>query len=47
MNKIVLESARGVKNGKVQLAFSQIVATGAGTNVLGLLNKSDDRFNQQ
>ena len=48
MNKIVLESARRVKNGQVQLAFSQIVNTGtSGTNVLGLLNKSDDRFNQQ
>ena len=48
MKNIVLESARGVKNGKVQLAFSQIVNTGtSGANVLGLLNKSDDRFNQQ
>jgi len=48
MKNIVLESARGVKNGKVQLAFSQIINTGtSGANVLGLLNKSDDRFNQQ
>lgn len=48
MKHIVLESARGVKNGKVQLAFSQIVNTGTSSaNVLGLLNKSDDRFNQQ
>lgn len=48
MDKLVLESAKGVKNGKVQLTFSQIVKTGtAGTNVLGLLNASDDRFNQQ
>ena len=46
--KIVLESARGVKNGKVQLAFSQLIQTGtSNSNVLGLLNKSDDRFNQQ
>jgi len=48
MDKIVLESARGVRNGKVQLTFSQIVNTGfAPKNVLGLLNASDDRFNQQ
>lgn len=48
MNKIVLESAKGVKNGKIQLTFSQIVNTGtSGTNVLGLLNASDERFNQQ
>ena len=48
MNKIVLESAKGVKNGKVMLAFSQIVTTGASSpNVLGLLNASDERFNQQ
>lgn len=48
MKSIVLESAKGVKNGKVQLCFSQIVETGAApTNILGLLNKSDDRFNQQ
>jgi hypothetical protein len=47
MKSIVLESAKGVKNGKVQLCFSQIVETGtAPTNILGLLNKSDDRFNQ-
>jgi len=49
MNKLVLESARGVKNGKVQLAFSQVVrtASSSGPNVLGLLNEDDDRFNQQ
>jgi hypothetical protein len=47
MNAIVLESAKGVKNGKVQLCFSQIVETGkTSTNILGLLNASDDRFNQ-
>jgi len=45
---IVLESARGVRNGKVQLTFSQIVNTGSSnTNVLGILNASDERFNQQ
>ena len=48
MNKLVLESAKGVKNGKIQLTFSQIVKTGsAGTNVLGVLNASDDRFGSQ
>jgi len=48
MNKLVLESAKGVKNGKVQLTFSQIVKTGsASANVLGLLNASDDRFGSQ
>lgn len=48
MDKIVLESARGVKGGKVQLAFSQIVKTASSNvNVLGLLNEDDDRFNQQ
>lgn len=47
MNKIVLESAKGVKGGKVQLTFAQVVNTGNNpTNVLGLLNASDDRFNQ-
>ena len=45
--KLILESAKGVKNGKVQLCFSQVINTGKQpTNVLGLLNKSDDRFNQ-
>lgn len=46
--KIVLESAKGVANGKVQLCFSQIVQTATSSpNVLGILNASDDRFNQQ
>ena len=48
MKAIVLESAKGVKNGKIQLCFSQIVETETSpSNVLGLLNASDDRFNQQ
>jgi len=48
MDKLVLESAKGVKNGKVQLTFSQVVKTGsASANVLGLLNASDDRFGSQ
>ena len=48
MKSIVLESAKGVKGGKIQLCFSQIVETEASpSNVLGLLNASDDRFNQQ
>lgn len=48
MKTIVLESAKGVKGGKVQLTFSQIVETGkAPTSILGLLNESDERFNQQ
>lgn len=48
MNSIVLESAKGVKGGKVQLTFSQIVKTPTtSSNVLGILNASDDRFNQQ
>jgi hypothetical protein len=47
METIVLESAKGVKGGKVQLTFSQMVQTGnTSTNILGLLNASDDRFNQ-
>jgi hypothetical protein len=47
MNKIVLESAKGVKGNKVQLTFSQVVSTGkSSNNILGLLNASDDRFNQ-
>lgn len=47
MKSIVLESAKGVKGGKVQLCFSQVVETGAtSSNILGLLNASDDRFNQ-
>ena len=48
MDKLVLESARGVKGGKVQLAFSQVIKTASSSaNVLGLLNEDDDRFNQQ
>ena len=48
MNAIVLESAKGVKGGKVQLTFSQLINTGkTSTSILGLLNESDDRFNQQ
>ena len=47
MNKLVLESAKAVKGGKVQLAFSQVVDLGkTPTSILGLLNASDDRFNQ-
>lgn len=47
METIVLESAKRVKGGKVQLTFSQMVQTGnTSTNILGLLNASDDRFNQ-
>jgi len=45
--RIILESAKGVKNGKVQLCFSQIIETSkTNTNVLGLLNASDERFSQ-
>ncbi len=48
MKSIVLESAKGVKGGKIQLCFSQTVETEATpSNVLGILNASDDRFNQQ
>jgi hypothetical protein len=48
MNKIVLESAKGVKNGKVTLTFSQVVETGKQvTSLTSLLNSSDERFNQQ
>ena len=47
METIVLESVKGIKGGKVQLTFSQLVKTGnTSTNILGLLNASDDRFNQ-
>ena len=47
METIVLESAKAVKGGKVQLTFSQMVKTSsASANILGLLNASDDRFNQ-
>ena len=46
--KIVLESAKGVKNGKVMLTFSQLVKTGtSSSSVLGVLNASDERFNKQ
>jgi hypothetical protein len=48
MNKVVLESAKGVKNGKVQLCFSQLVDLGrSSNNVLAILNASDERFSQQ
>lgn len=47
METIVLESAKGVKGGKVQLTFSQMIKTNnTPANILGLLNASDDRFNQ-
>jgi hypothetical protein len=46
--KLVLLSAKGVKNGKVQLCFAQQIDLGkAPTSIVGLLNASDDRFNQQ
>jgi hypothetical protein len=45
--EIVLVKARGVKNGRVQLTFAQIVDTGRSTSLAGMLNASDDRFNQQ
>ena len=48
MNKITLISAKGVKNGKVTLEFSQVVETGKTvTSLTSLLNSSDERFNQQ
>lgn len=48
MKSIVLESAKGVKGGKIQLCFSQVVETeSTPSNVLGILNASDERFNQQ
>ena len=48
MKSLVLESAKGVRNGKIQLCFSQIVETGrTNSSVLGLLNASDERFAQQ
>jgi len=47
MKKLTLVSAKGVKGNKVQLTFSQIVETGkAPTGLLGILNASDERFNQ-
>jgi len=47
MKNLVLESAKGVKGGKVQLTFSQMVELpNASNNILGLLNASDERFNQ-
>lgn len=46
--EMMLVSAKGVNGGKVQLTFAQIVETGANpTNVVSLLNASDDRFAQQ
>jgi hypothetical protein len=50
MSTIVLESAKGVKGGKVQLTFSQLVNINTekdSFNPLALLNASDERFNQQ
>jgi len=48
MNKVTLVSAKGVKGGKVQLTFSQIVETSKNaTSLTSLLNASDERFNQQ
>ena len=47
MKKVTLVSAKGIKGGKVQLTFSQLVETGkTPTGLLGILNASDDRFNQ-
>jgi hypothetical protein len=46
MGTIKLVSAKGVKGGKIQLCFAQeIKLPGKSTNVLGLLNASDERFN--
>ena len=46
--EMMLVSAKGVNGGKVQLTFAQVVETGANpTNVISLLNASDDRFAQQ
>lgn len=46
MGTIKLISAKGVKNGKIQLCFAQEVKLpGRTTNLLGLLNASDERFN--
>jgi hypothetical protein len=47
MEKIVLESAKGVAGGKIQLQFSQMVDLGnRSENALALLNASDERFAQ-
>ena len=47
MKSIVLESAKAVNGGKVQLTFSQLVEReNTSTNILGQLNASDERFNK-
>jgi hypothetical protein len=47
MKKVTLVSAKGIKGGKVQLTFSQVIETGkTPTALLGILNASDERFNQ-
>lgn len=45
--EIMLVSAKGTKGNKVQLEFAQIIpSTNTSTSILGMLNASDDRFNQ-
>lgn len=45
--EVMLVSAKGVANGKVQLEFAQIVNTGRkAVDLTNLINESDERFNQ-
>jgi hypothetical protein len=45
--QMMLVNAKGVNGGKVALEFAQVVETGKeSTSLTGLLNASDDRFNQ-
>ena len=40
----LLVSARKVNGGKLQLEFAEVIKNGNTMNVLGILNKSDERF---
>tara|TARA_R100001594_G_C4048065_1_gene264511 strand:+ start:2064 stop:2669 length:606 start_codon:yes stop_codon:yes gene_type:complete len=43
-DETLLMSARKVNGGKLQLEFAEVIKNGKGMNVLGILNKSDERF---
>lgn len=47
--EMLLVSARGIKGGKVQLTFAQVIKNpdARPSSIVGLLNASDDRFSQQ
>ncbi len=43
----LLVNARQIANGKIQLAFAEVLTSSKVENVLSMLNKSDDRFSSK